>query len=213
MTTFQFDVNDVVKEYSEKDFERQYDQPRSDVFFEFAIAEASLGQAKVNEEKGTGGYLQLAWKVNALDSKGAKMFTKFVNLALPVSYKGHTPHESAAGILASALKAIYPEVRPYDEITEDAIDPKKKVYLLKGQPVSKEAFKAGEKAQSALAVKTTDGLLSDKRDEVLADMVGRKFFAKIQGDKTGTYFNVKPIVGVLSSNDEVCYDPSQVYSK
>jgi len=214
MAPFEFDVNEVVKSYSTKNYERQYENPRSDAFFEFEIGEATLGQAKINEEKGTGGYLQLTWKVNALTGRGDTMFTKFVNLALPVSYRGYTPHESADSILAGALKAVHSELRPFDELTEDATDPKKKVYLLKGQPVTKEAFKAAEKAQAQMIVDTLDGLLNpDKQETTLKDLVGRRFFAKVQPDKTGQFFNVKPIVGVVSRNDAVCYTTQEAFDK
>lgn len=213
MSDFTFDVSQLEKNYSSKDFQRSNPEPREDLWFEFQIASATLGQARIDEAKGTGGYLQLSLKVQALDANGTAMFTKFVNIAPAVSYQGHKPHPTAGSIFASTMKAFYPEFRPYDEIALDPVNSKKRIYLKNGNVVSKEAFKTGEAEQANAIEMTTNALLGAESANVLADMIGRKFFAKLQKSKDGQYTNVRPIVGVLENNTVACYSSAEAYGK
>ena len=208
MTTenIQFTVGDIVREYSEKDFVPARSEPRSDVFFEFKVGEASLGLAKK-------GYLQLSLKCNALDSNGASMFTKYMNLALPVAYKGTAPHASAGNILGGALRAMHPELAVYDTVSEDAATGKK-VYLKDGKAVTGKAYDAAVAAQAKAITGLIDGLTdaTGSADAIQA-LIGRTFFAKVESDKTGQYTNITKMLGTAPTKDPVIYDRAQAFAK
>ena len=214
MSEFVFDVSKVEKSYDEKSFERSRPEPRDDVFFEFQVADATLSQARINEEKGTGGYLNLNLKVEALDANENVMFTKFVNVAHPAAYQGHKPHDSAGSIFGANLSALHKEWYPYDTVTQHPSNAKKKVYTKDGVEVSKEAFAESEKTRTVNVRTLADSLISDKesvRKATLQDLVGRRFFAKVQPDKTGQFVNVRPIVPFVTEGEVVCYDAAKAY--
>lgn len=214
MSDFVFDVSKVEKNYSEKSFARSRPEPRSDVFFEFRVDSATLSQARINAEKGTGGYLQLNLKVSALDSEGNAIFTKFVNIAHPSVYQGHAPHESAPSIFAANISALHKEWYAYDTVQQHPANAKKRIYTREGVEVKGEAFTSSEKARAAAAVSLADALIDSNentRNEALQNLVGRTFYAKVQPDKTGQYVNVRPMVAILTEGEKVCYDAHEAY--
>lgn len=204
--TIQFSVNDIVKEYSEKDFVPSRAEPRSDVFFEFRIAEANLDLAKK-------GYLQVSAKCNALDANGGTLFTKYMNLALPVSYKGVSPHPAAKSILQGALRALHPELAVYDSVVEDAATGKK-VYMKNGSAITGKAYDAAVAAQAAGVTKIIDGITDPTTSATtVADLVGRTFFAKVETDKTGQYSNIKSMLATKPTRDTVAYDRATGFTR
>lgn len=214
MSDFVFDVSKVEKNYSEKSFARSRPEPRSDVFFEFRVDSATLSQARINEEKGTGGYLQLNLKVSALDGEGNAMFTKFVNISHPTIYQGHSPHDAAVSIFAANVSALHKEWYAYDTVQQHPSNPKKRIYTHEGVEVSKDAFVASEKARTAAVGALADDLISpneNTRKEALEGLVGRTFFAKVQPDKTGQYVNVRPMIAIVTEGEKVCYDAQEAY--
>jgi hypothetical protein len=204
--TIVFTVNDIVKNYAAKDFVPAKAEPRSDVFFEMKVGEASLGLAKK-------GYLQISLKCNALDGSGGTMFTKYMNLALPVSYKGVSPHASAASILQDALKALNPELAVFDEVQEDAATGKK-VYLKNGTPVTGKAYDAAVKAQADGIAAIIDGLVDPATaTATIESFNGRTFFARIVPSADGQYTNLKSLLGRKPSKDPVAYDRATAFGK
>jgi hypothetical protein len=204
--TIVFSVNDIVKEYATADFVPAKAEPRSDVFFEMKVAEATLGLAKK-------GYLQISLKCNALDGAGGTMFTKYMNLALPVSFKGVSPHASAKSILQDALKALMPELAVYDSVEEDAATGKK-VYLKNGTPVTGKAYDAAVKAQADGIAAIIDGIVEPSTSATSIDgLNGRTFFARIVPSADGQYTNLKSLLSRKPSKDPVAYDRATAFGK
>jgi len=205
--TVTFSANDIEKAYGDSDFERPSFEPVQNTWFEFEVKNALIQTAKA-------GHLQLSLMVSALNSDGETMFTKFVNAPLPVRYKGISPPEAAASILASTLKSLLPEVSPYDSIKKNPANEKKRDYFKGGEKLSKEAFEAGEKAQTAAVRSTIDSLVDPAASaDSLTGLIGRRFFAKLSADKTGKFINVKPMVGILSEGEVVVYDTRTAYGR
>lgn len=208
--TVSFDINAIVADYDESDFESAPRQPRDDMFFEFKVAEAEVKPAPA-------GYLQLACKVEALDGWGVKMFTKFVNCALPVSYQGHEPHEAAGAIFRQFVSALYADGLGYDTVSTDAATGKQ-VYLLNGSVLTKEQRDAAFKAQAVAAKNVLDGLIGKSGtttpEQALSGLLGRTFFGKVTvSKKDPRYVNVTNIIGIKPSGIAVCYDADEAFRK
>lgn len=205
--TVTFSANEIEKAYSDADFSRPASEPVLDTWFEFEVKNALVQSAK-------GGYLQLSLMVSALNSAGETMFTKFVNAPLPVRYKGISPPEGSAGILASTLKSLLPEASPFDSVKKNPADESKRDYFKDGVKLDKKAFAAGEKTQTAAIRTVIDSIVDPAGSaDALTGLVGRRFFAKLSTDKTGKYVNVKPMVGILGEGEVVCMDTRQAYGR
>ena len=206
MTSLPFNIDDVVEMTDVRDYENRR-EPRSDVFYEFSIAEAKVDVAKLNADKGTGGYLYLNLKVQALDKDANSMFTKFMNVSIPVIYQGHAPHESAAGLWNTTINAIFGD--EWDEVRTDAAT-KKKVYLKNGKVLDKNAVTAGYNARSARA-KALETSAIKSTIEFLNSLLGQTFFAKVEVN--GKYTNVTKVTGIVPEGETVCYSSEEAYSK
>lgn len=204
--TVSFSVSDIVKEYAAADFVPAKAEPRSDVFFEFKITEATLGLSKKE-------YLQISLKCAALDGNGGTMFTKYMNAALPVSFKGVSPHAAAKAILQDTLKALHPELAVYDSVEEDAATGKK-VYLKGGVAITGKAYDAAVKAQAEGITAIIDGLVDPSTSsDMLNGLVGRTFFARVVPSADGKYSNIKSMLSRTPTKDPVAYDRATAFGK
>ena len=204
--TFTFSDADIQKRYEEKDFSRSL-EPNTGVWYEFAVKTATIKQTRA-------GYLQLNCMVAAIDQAGESMFTKFVNAPLPVAYKGNEPPAAAAGICSGLLRAFFVNASPYDAVKVNPANEKKRDYYKNGVKLDTEAFKAGEKNQTAFISSFIDKLIDPSSSaEALESLTSCKFFGQLTASEDGKFVNVRPITGILPEGTKVVYDAKVAYGR
>ena len=204
MSEFTFTVDDVVRESAAKDYMPTRSEPKTGVFYEWKVTSAKLDVAKK-------GYLQLSLQCAALNKDGGAMFTKYMNIALPVAFKGVTPFKEARAIFKDTVTALHADWSIYDTVSEDAATGKK-IYLKNGVEIKGAAYTAAQKAQADNLVQLETALTTPgSSTEAVNSLVGRTFFARIEQDKTGQYTNIKGLLSHTPSKDPVVYDPKEAF--
>lgn len=204
MTTT-FTVDDIALDYSEKDYEPQRPEPKADTYFEFEVKSARVKQHK-------DGYLTASLTVNALSDTGSTMFTKFINLAVPVAIRGISAPDWAKNIFLNTLRPLFPELAPYDMVEQDPVTGKN-IYLKDGAPLKGKAYDEAQKASNkligAMAVDFAKAFITSGEDEASLEVLkSRRFFGQVK--KSGDFTNV---VKMRSSapTEGACYDRKQAF--
>lgn len=205
-TATAFTLDDITLEYSQEDYKPQHWEPKTGVWFEFAISRAVCEQSKQ-------GHLQVKLEAEALDSSGKAMFKKFINVPMPVSIGENAAPTYAKGLWLMNIVSLFPENLAYDRIEKDPITGKMAYFKgdvhLKGdeydRAMTKQNKTVGEKAREVAKewVKHGDGVNID-------EFMGKRFFARLVRSKDGKYVNIdRPYAIMPTTGEEVCYDKKE----
>lgn len=205
MAATAYTLDDMTVELSEQDYVPKSREPKLGLMYEFVTADTKIVQHK-------DGHLVLKGKANALDSEGDTMFSKYINIALPVSIGEHAAPTYAAGMFIKNMRPFFPEHAAYDRVEKDEVTGEK--FYCKGD----EKFSGKDYTQRVTEANKEIGKYAkyfaqvwiENGDNVPADEIeGKRFFAKVKADKTGKYVNIDTMYATCPADETVCYDKKE----
>lgn len=202
-----FSVDDLVSQFVDADYAPERQEPKENVYFEFAVKETTIKRAKA-------GHLQAKITVEAKDADDAKMFTQWINVPLPVALGDMTPPDYAKKVFLGTMRPFFPEHAAYDMKVQDNAS-KKAIYLKDGQPVNgkdyDEAVIAQNKHNAEIAIDMARTFVQADDDEAeYPGLDGVRFFGTIE--KKGDFSNVRNCQIQLPEGTEVVYSRKEAFA-
>lgn len=205
MAATAFTLDDLTVEFSKEDYTPRAREPKTGIFYEWNIANATIKMGKNN-------YLQVNCEAEALDGDGKRMFKKYLNIAVPVSVGEHAAPTWAKGLWLSQVIPLFPEYLAYDAVEKDEITGKM-VYLKDGEILKgkayEEAFTKQNEAIGSMAKDVAVEWIRDGDGAVIESFLGKKFFAQVKTDAAAKYYNIDRMYAFAPKDAVVCYDKKE----